>query len=349
MFLLRFYSMDRVAMILKMMLAILLLMPAVASASEMKNTCWDPGGNNDFNVKLNDGAFYSSKAGATAKFNFAVPLDYIVSCWIDKDPSWGYTRIEWYNQTKTNLPLSEFGGGFYKLNEDVDIKMYTFSLNIHDIPSKTGIFDGINDLVPPGIHSFYVRFTSRTDTNTMTLRLRRDQLGGTLIIPANVKLFRAFRSAWSQTVFNDTPFMSVSTAGQFIPIPLVCTINNGTAIEVDFGDLDNTQISSDGSRYVKTIPLQYRCNSAVTQDIDINLIAVPAAFSSELIATTLPEDIGVMVRYNGQVVKPNQKFHTTLLNGIGQDELQAAPVIRDVTKAVTGSFTASATLIMTVH
>ncbi|CAM4278368.1 fimbrial protein [Serratia silvae] len=336
-------------MILKMILAVLLLFPTVVNASEMKNTCWPGGVNNDFNIGFNRGAFSSSKAGATADFYFMLPIDYIVNCWIDIQPGSSPKVIDFFNQSKMDLPLSEFGDGFYKLNEDIDVKISIVWFINHAVPSETGIWDGNNDIVPNGIHSFYVRFGSRTDKNIITLRLRRDQLGGMLIIPANVKLFRAFRSVWSQTVFNDTPFVSVSTAGQFIPVPIVCTINNGAAIEVDFGDIDNTQISNDGSRYVKTVPLQYRCNTAVTQDIDINLIATPAVFSSDFIATTLPDDIGVAVRYNGQIVKPNQKFATTLLNGVGQDELQVAPVIRDVTKAITGSFTASATLIMTLH
>lgn len=340
-------------MILKMILAVLLLLPTVVSASEMKRTCWPTSGNNNFNVTLVYGSFSSSKAGATAKFSYnGVPLDYYVTCWIDYElhPITGAApAIEWIDKSVTNFPLSEFGGGFYKFNEDIDIKMSTGSLILHEIPNETGVWGGRHDTVPIGIQRFHSQFASSRWDNTITLRLRRDQLGGMLIIPPNIELFRGYRSPWRPTVFNDTPSMSVSTAGQYIPVPLVCTINNGATIEVDFGDLDNTQISNDGSRYVKTVPLQYRCNSAVTQNIDINLIATPAAFSSDFIATTLPDDIGVAVRYNGQIVKPNQKFATTLLNGVGQDELQVAPVIRDVTKAITGSFTASATLVMTMH
>ncbi|CAI2146479.1 putative fimbrial subunit SteE [Serratia fonticola] len=338
-------------MILKMTLTVLLLLPVVANASEIKNTCWTLSGNNNFNVTLTNGVFSSSKAGAIAKFNYSgVPRYYDVVCWIDYkvNVSGSTPGISWFDITKTNLPASEFGGGFYKLNEDVDVKIVISGVYEHHIPSANGIYGGNDYPVPPGIYTFSSWFAGST-SSSITLRLRRDQLGGILKIPANVELFQDFRAVWEQPVYNEVPIMSMSTAGQFIPVPIVCTINNGAAIEVDFGDLDNTQISSDGSRYVKTVPLQYRCNTAVTQDIDINLIATPAAFSSDFIATTLPDDIGVAVRYNGQIVKPNQKFATTLLNGVGQDELQVAPVIRDVTKVITGSFTASATLIMTMH
>ncbi len=143
--------------------------------------------------------------------------------------------------------------------------------------------------------------------------------------------------------------MSVSTTAQYIPLPVVCHINNSMAIEVDFGDIDNTKISRDGSRYVKTVPLNYSCNTPITQNININLIAAPANFSTDVIASSLPDDIGVMVKHNGVLVKPNQKFDTILVNGVGQDQLQVSPVINDLTKSVTGAFTASATLIMTVQ
>jgi type 1 fimbria pilin len=340
-------------MSLKILLAVLLLLPTAVNASQIKNTCWPTGGDNNFNVTLVYGSFSSNKAGATADFSYnGVPMSYSVTCLIDYELhpiTWIKPAITWYYQSRTNFPPSEFGEGFYKLNEDIDVKMSTRSLFLHKIPNETGVWGGIEKTESIGIHSYQSRFGSQSWDNTITLRLRRDQLGGTLMIPANIELFRAFQSTWYPNVINDTPVLTVSTAGQFIPIPLVCIINNGATIEVDFGDLDNTQISNDGSRYVKTVPLQYRCNTSVTQNIDINIIAAPAAFSSDFIATTLPDDVGVVVRHNGQVVKPNQKFSTTLLDGFGQDELQVAPVIRDVTKAITGSFTASATLIMTVH
>ncbi|WP_447875928.1 fimbrial protein [Serratia fonticola] len=343
-------------MILKMILTILLLLPTVVSASEMENTCWPYSGDNDFLVTLTNGSLTSSKAGSTAIFSYTGVPVYYLNCWADY-PKGTKPSVMGYYQSRIDLPPSDFGNGFYKVNEDFDVKIEIVGNGGHVVPSTRSIEGGVVSDADGQVASRYIkqtRFAYEGTSSNITLRLRRDQLGGVVRIPPMIKLFRGYRLVTNgngkiPTVINDTPIMSMSTAGQFIQVPVICTINNGAAIEVDFGDLDNTQISSDGSRYVKTVPLQYRCNTAVTQDIDINLIAAPAAFSSELIATTLPDDLGVVVKYNGQVVKPNQKFATTLLNGVGQDELQVAPVIRDVTKAVTGSFTASATLIMTVH
>lgn len=80
-------------MILKMILAVLLFIPVVVSASEMENTCWTSSGNNEFNVTLINGEFSSSKAGSIAKFNYSgVPLYYDVVCWLDYQVGWGGGR-----------------------------------------------------------------------------------------------------------------------------------------------------------------------------------------------------------------------------------------------------------------
>lgn len=341
-------------MSVKLILVLLCFIPIVANAKEVEQTCWPYYGNNDFRVTLTKGSFSSSKAGATAAFNYSgVPSVYYVNCWSNYAAGTTPTVYSYY-LTRIDLLPSEFGNGFYKVNEDFDVKINLLGEAYHVVPSA-GILYGENggDGMPNRRYTRGITF-ARDGGSTITLRLRRDQLGGVVQVPPMVKLFRGYRLVskgdyYLPTVVNDTPIMSMSTAGQLIQVPVVCTINYGAAIEVDFGDIDNTKLSSDGSRYVKTIPLQYRCNTAVTQDVDINLIAAPAAFSSELIATTLPDDVGVMVSRNGQVVKPNQKFSTTLLDGFGQDELQVAPVARDLAKSITGSFTASATLIMSIQ
>ena len=340
-------------MIVKMALALLYVIPMWVSAGEVENTCWPYSGNNDFSVMLTNGSFSSSKAGSTASFTYSGISSYYVSCWSNYAAG-TKPNIYGYYQTRIDLPPSEFGNSFYKVNEDFDVKITLYGEGTHVVPSTQSLLGETGgDGVVNRRYNRQITF-ARDGGSNITLRLRRDQLGGVVRIPPMVKLFRGYRLVTIgdykiPTVINDTPIMSMSTVGQFIPVPVVCTINNGAAIEVNFGDIDNTKLSSDGSRYAKTIPLQYRCNTAVTQDIDINFIAAPAAFSSELIATTLPDDVGIMVSRNGQVVKPNQKFSTALLDGFGQDELQVAPVARDLTKSITGSFTASATLIMSVQ
>lgn len=329
----------------KNILLFFFVFPTISHAEEIINTCWDDTGQNNFNVTFNAGVLTSGKAGTKAEFrNWSVP-GYTVKCSTDFPDNIFRGTIAFQMQTQ----LPSVGGGFFKVNEDFDVKFTSPDVPTTDyasnLPSDFTKYQGIFFRPLRGVGNGYV-----------TLRLRRDQLGGALYIPPGVPLFNihstlsTMMNDYKQTkVKNQTPIARIFSAEQYIPLPVVCQINGSTAIEVDFGDIDNTKISRDGSRYVKTVPLQYRCNTPVTQNISINLAAAPAAFSADIIGSSLPEDIGVMVKYNGAQVKPNGKFNTTLVNGRGQDELQVAPVINDATKSVTGSFTASATLVMTLQ
>jgi len=319
----------------------------MSHAGEVMNTCWDDIGQNNLYVTFTaDGNFNSGKAGATARFYYqSIPSAYNVMCSTNISSIYNHGTLA--AQAQTNL-LS-VGDGYFKLNEDVDIYFSSPQVPTRDLsPYERIDFSGNQ-----GVFSKQLNFSSK---GYVTLRLRRNQLGGALQIPSGAFLFSTHASLsaatndyWQTKVKNQTPIARLFSAEQYIPLPVVCQINGSTAIEVDFGDIDNTKISRDGSRYVKTVPLQYRCNTPVTQNISINLVAAPAAFSADIIGSSLPEDIGVMVKYNGAQVKPNGKFNTTLVNGRGQDELQVAPVIKDATKSVTGSFTASATLVMTLQ
>ncbi|HIE0647011.1 TPA: fimbrial protein [Serratia marcescens] len=322
---------------------------SICRAENVMNTCWDANGQNNFSVVFTSGEFTSGKAGATAQFRYVLP-SYPVSCWTNIDRKFSYASLAY--QSKTNL-LSA-GGSYLKVNDDFDVMIFTSARTGGMVPTISTSLAPY-DRIDFSRHQGYFPYNTMFGGGIVTVRLRRDQLGGALHIPPGA-LFSAHSSLTSFSdggretqVRNLTPIVTVSTADQYIPLPVVCQINNSMAIEVDFGDIDNTKISRDGSRYIRTVPLRYSCNTPITQNININLVAAPASFSSDVIASSLPDDIGVMVKYNGELVKPNDKFDTTLVNGMGQDQLQVAPVINDPTKSVTGGFTASATLIMTVQ
>jgi len=337
----------------------LLVFSAIGCAGMIENTCWAENSENNYKINLRGGKFTSSKAGAEAKFTADNIPFYKFTCWVSvKNPAPSFSPLVSY-MTETDYPPSEYGQGFIKLNEDVDARIELFQVGQQVVPDNTGTNhdDFMSYSVLPPVNRVYsgnrtgFGAVGRTE---ITLRLRRDQLGGGLRIPMG-QLFRGYAalSIPGETTLpnrtkNDTPVISVSTVGEYIPLPIVCRINNGMAIEVDFGDLDNTHVRRDGGSYIKNVPLKYQCDSSVTQNININLVATPASFSSDVIASNLPEDIGVMVKYNGALVKPNGSFDTVLVNGIGQDQLHVSPVINDMAKSVTGNFTASATLIMTV-
>ncbi|HAE77072.1 fimbrial protein [Morganella morganii] len=327
-------------------------------ASDTDNTCWDLTSSNNFNVQFTGGSFTSNNEGALITVTYSGVPSYNILCKINYPATVpGGSQSEYYHnhQTRTNFLPSEAGNGFLKVNEDFDIFIWHFVSG--KVPSN-GIVNWEGKASPANITNFTgynlmtTDFGADTTSPYLQLRLRRTQIGGVLHIPGGIQLFRTydnvFRGAATGIISNDAATMTVSTMDQFIPLPVMCQINSGQPINVDFGDIDNSLITRDGSRYVKTVPLKYNCNTPINQDISINLSADAAAFSSDVIASSLPDDIGIIVKHNGVIMKPAGSFRSVLVNGQGSDDIQVAPVINDPSKSVTGDFTASAALVITI-
>lgn len=318
-------------------------------AADVVNSCWDTQGSNRFNITLSGSSFTDSSANSSALYNYSDSY-YEVICrykpiLVGTGGSTAIIPYGFYN-TRSSLPPSEYGNGFLKLSDDLDIKIQTKGYNGGIIPHNPAANSG-RDLSKLDVGLNLINDFYGTE-QAITLRLRKDQLNGFVNVPPGIELFTVYSSISSYNIVNNTPTAKFYTAGQTISLPIVCRINNNQAINIDFGDIDNTKITQAGDSYIKTIPLLYSCTTPINQDIKINIIANPASFSSDLIATSLPDDIGIMVKYNGIIVKPNSSFNTVLANGSGQDVLEVSPVINNPNKSITGEFTASATLIMTV-
>ncbi|MGM0938663.1 MAG: fimbrial protein [Pseudomonadota bacterium] len=100
-----------------------------------------------------------------------------------------------------------------------------------------------------------------------------------------------------------------------------CVINDDKLIDVDFGEVSKTAISTVGSqtRYQIEKELEYDCDdTSVNQNIKISLSANEASFSSTAFATTTP-GLGVEMYHEGQVVAPFEGFNSNLRNGMGRD------------------------------
>ncbi|WP_180737875.1 fimbrial protein [Providencia stuartii] len=100
-----------------------------------------------------------------------------------------------------------------------------------------------------------------------------------------------------------------------------CEINNNQLIDVDFGEVSKTAISTVGSqtRYQIEKELEYDCDdTSVNQNIKVSLSADTASFSNTAFSTTTP-GLGVEMYHEGQVVAPFEGFNSNLRNGMGRD------------------------------
>lgn len=320
-------------------------------AVEIENSCWDNNGSNNFTVLLSGGTFSGNKENSTAIFKYKL-AEYNVLCSIKAIAieSGGISLVlpkALGYQTATVLPVSDYGNGFLKLNEDLDVKIDIAGPYGHTVPlvapMSVNILNVQIDTVLPRKESFGTEAT-------VTFRLRRTQLSGVVRIPPGIELFKAHGSLNSSVIRNNTPMAKFNTSEIIAPVPVICTINNGEIINVNFGDIDNTRIANSPSdtSYTKNIPIRMACSAPMTQDVYVQVIATASPLSPLLITTSLANDIGISIKHNGNIVKPNGVIRTSLINGVGQDELQAIPVNPEPLKAITGEFTASAVLVMTL-
>ncbi|MCP2231014.1 MULTISPECIES: fimbrial protein [Erwinia] len=142
------------------------------------------------------------------------------------------------------------------------------------------------------------------------------------------------------------PIYRLYTEEFVVPVPVECRINNGTLINVPFGNVDSSLLTSSASTspYHVERALSYKCNTSLSQDIKVVLAAAPAGFSDAV--KTSNKDIGVVMLYKNQPVPPNGSYTTTLVNGTGSDAVSFNVVKRGGTSPATGPFTGSGTLIV---
>lgn len=303
--------------------------------------CWaDP--MNNLIIKLGSSMFTSNQEGAEAVVGFATdPVNY---------PGWCYSESGQKSASvfSTELGMSFPGkySGYYKLTDDVD-----FRIGINFFLTADERFPPFRDeqinsagAGPLGNGVNPLSAASVGNNGKVYFKLRRTLIGGAFFIPGGMELARLYRYVFKGAQ-PSIPIYRLITAQTIIPIPAECRINEGKAIDVDFGLIESSALTTtvQSSPYKENRQLQYKCNSSLSQNIKINLVGEPAPFG-DAIKTSNP-DIGVVMLYNDMAVKPYQSFQSRLDNGMGSDNVSFA-VIGNGRKPATGAFTGSAVLII---
>lgn len=141
-----------------------------------------------------------------------------------------------------------------------------------------------------------------------------------------------------------------------------CDINNNQIIEVDFGKIGISGVSTVGadSRYQIDKELNYICSDTnLTVPIKMYLTASPTLFSNNAMlvrtgdgygAGNIMPGLGVEVSRNGQVITPlNGSWLSEIRNGVGSDTIRLSLVKKQnlvPTDIVEGPFNASGTIVM---
>ncbi|MEW5494365.1 fimbrial protein [Enterobacter cloacae] len=336
----------------KKYMATMLLLCSTSAFAEPDNTCWgDP-----INIAVVDiGAanFDSNKKGGRAKIKYSTrPSQFSGRCNRSADVESPYHMTHYIDMGKT-LMASTLNPGHYKLSEDVDVRISSSGSNNKKVYFPAKPEDGLyGTAVPPKGQDIFFSGFAVAGNGDIELILRRDVIGGALIVPPDAELFSAYR------VINIIPYPQKASrplvqartkpGGGVIPIPPECSINKGKTIEIDFGTMMTNLVTENtaGSEYSKTVPLSVSCNTSLTQDILITLVSDTSPFSSDLIRST-NEGLGIALKHNNRLVKPHTAFPSRIVNGSGSETIHVSPVKNGASELKGGKFTASATLVIT--
>ncbi|CAE1147670.1 fimbrial protein [Serratia sp. Tan611] len=331
-------------------LFILLAVFSSCSHAEPDNTCWsDPV--NVASVDIALASFSSNQAGAEAQMKYATnPQRFNAIC---NRSAAGYTMTHYVDMGPSLIP-SGINPGYFKLSDDIDIKIGSEGMDhpgyqYFPLTPPNSLLATGRPSVGQGVRvdDFYVAGSGIID-----LKLRRDIIGGAIVVPSNTELFSAYR------IMNSRPFAPrasrpvvqarTRSGGQVIPVTPKCSINQGNVIEVNFNTLQTKKIPASSSLdggYSKNIALHLSCTTNLTQDIQVQLVADSADFSSDLIRSDNYQ-LGFALKHNGVLVRPMESFSARLENGVDNENITLSPVKDAYRELKGGRFNASATLVI---
>ncbi|MBM7345418.1 fimbrial protein [Pantoea coffeiphila] len=300
--------------------------------------CWaDP--MNNLMIALSASSFSTNQEGETATISYTTqPEEY---------PGWCYSES---GATSATYFASDIGintpgkfPGYNKLTDDVDFRI---TIDFSGVEISSPFVDkGITALIgPTGDGVTMLQRATKGNRGKIDFKLRRTLIGGAFFVPGGMELANLYRYVYYGSR-STIPVYRLITQQTIIPVPVECSINEGKTIDIDFGLIESSMLTTSAlsSRYQDDRQLQYKCNTTLTQNIQVNLVADSAPFGNA-IKTSNP-DIGIVMLYNNQPVTPNNGFQTMLVNGMGSDNVSFA-VVGSGKKPAPGDFNGSAVLII---
>lgn len=131
------------------------------------------------------------------------------------------------------------------------------------------------------------------------------------------------------------------TVNVTVVAPPPCVINDGQAIEVDFGnDVITTRV--DGNNYRRPIPYTVECSDNTSNAMTLEIQGVEAGFGSNVLRTNKP-DLGIAL-FSGNTYEPLELSTPIQFTYPAIPVLTAAPIKRTGSKLTAGAFSAAASI-----
>ncbi len=123
--------------------------------------------------------------------------------------------------------------------------------------------------------------------------------------------------------------------------PPACTINNGSEVDVDFGNRVGVK-KVDGVHYLQPMNYRITCDpNANAWAMTLEIVGTPADYDRAAVVVTGVTDLAIQIKQNGVPFELNKPIPISLTN---PPQLEAVPVKRPGATLTEGPFEATATL-----
>ncbi|MBW3807002.1 fimbrial protein [Aeromonas jandaei] len=308
----------------------------------------------EYNIKLDKDSI-QNVVGAQKQFGWDLKEDYpgVVYC-----PEADILKQPFYYKGSMIGGLPSVGGGFFKLNDFLDIKVEVWIAGglqrFIEVP-----FENVSNQSNSwschkreGSKSIMFQSGSR---GKVTFRVRKKIINGVSIQDHKVVEMYG-RLGRYETGFNNSVMSRIVIESSILYVPEKCTINGGQEISVEFGDLPGTGL--DGNNYEKTVPVNFVCSGGeFDQQVPLIInLAISGrepnlANGSGYLRTTRADgteinNLGIKFKQlNGSPLKVTDWYPVSMRGNIGDWGFIASPITLSGTEVEAGDFYATGTIV----
>ncbi|MBO1505163.1 fimbrial protein [Serratia proteamaculans] len=252
-----------------------------------------------------------------------------------------------FYKSDSALPPSEYGNGYLKLNDFLDLKAEVWIAGNKNAYITVPFYNESNLLnqhscKPPFLQ---VNNYGSGSKGKITFRVRKKIINGVQINDRQI-IEMYGRLGSTDGGFGPNPMAQVFIQSAILYVPDKCVVNEGQLINVEFGEISGSNL--DGNSYPQSIPVRFQCEGGSFEDGTLNIkLAVsgtPAPFSNNSFKTD-KTDLGIEIKHNGQLVVPNEFYPVPNIGNGGSWNLVAAPLASGGKEIAEGEFNASATIV----
>ena len=300
------------------------------------------GGAKQFYIDLNESNI-TNKVGFTKEFPYSLGGTYTGKVYCDTP----IPVSPHFYKSDSALPASEYGNGYLKLNDFLDLKAEVWIAGNKNAYITVPFYNESNLLNQHSCKPPYLQVNNygSGSKGKITFRVRKKIINGVQINDRQI-IEMYGRLGSTDAGFGPNPMAQVFIQSAVLYVPDKCVVNEGQLINVEFGEIGGSNLN--GASYPQSIPVRFQCEGGSFEDGTLNIkLAVsgtPAPFSNNAFKTD-KTDLGIEIKHNGQLVIPNEFYPVPNIGNGGSWNLVAAPLANGGKEIAEGEFNASATIV----